>query len=294
MKNSYQHKSRRRHRWFLGAVLIFVIAMAPPMSIPAQSEPFIYSDIRNDVLVRIRLGPNAQIAAEQLVANFNATLGSTELIFLPNSPFAYIGFREIHGIRRHDPGYEGEIIGTGHSVDTFLALLVYDNRRGGLSILQLSTLKTDPAIIQYFADIGIIEIPAGKTADDLVSQVWRKVKVLNPGDVENFQQEYHISSEELGEIEFKIKFRRQTPEYIPENDMMCDFEPNYIGLRFRSDPNRLVEISRRGTLYQLHILLIRLRCDLNDFLLNELFGDKKNEFDLVRQNLMEFYLEEVE
>jgi hypothetical protein len=228
------------------------------------------------------------------VADVNDAIGYTELIFMPQSPFAYIIFRDQRNMRRHDlVGHEGEIIGTGHSVAPLLSLLVYDTRRTGLSLLTLASLSTNPGMFEYLEELGILEIPVGKTADDLVCQVWRKLEVLNPGDVEKFQQEWHISSDEQGEIELRIKFQRQVPIYLPQIDPMCGFQENYIGLRFRSDPNRLMEVSRRGALYQLHILLVRLRCDLNDFLLNEIFGDNKNEFGLATQGFMEFYMEQI-
>lgn len=291
MKFFNKYKSQQWQRSFSVVGLVCIIAMSLPMPVLAQPL-FIYSEMRNHVTVQIRLGPNAQTAAQQLVDDFNEEIGAT-VLFLTPQPTAYITFRDQYNIRRHDSLEEGENIGSGHSVGPILALLVRDTGSSiGLSILSLATFSTNPGIFDYLDELGIKAIPLGKTADDLVCQVWRKLEVLNSGDVEKFQQEWHINSDELGEIRFKIKFRRQVPIYTLGHPG-GEFSP-YLGLRYRSDSNpiRQIYIERRGTLYPLNTSLVRLSFDLNDPLLNEIYGDNENEFVGARQDFLEYYLEE--
>jgi hypothetical protein len=258
------------------------------LSMPVLAQPFIYSEMRNHVMVEISLGPSAQAAAEQLVYDFNEQ-SDVDIQALQT---AYIIFRDQYNQRRHDEFHEDEIIGSGHSVGPLLALLVLDpDSITGVSVLELASFVTNSGMIEYVEELGIIEIPTGKTADDFVCQVWRKLEVLNPRDIEKFQQEWKVSSDELGEIQFRIKFQRQEPNYTLKGHPGGEFDPS-LGFRFRSDPKRQIHIESRGTLYPLNTSLVRLRCELNDPLLNEIYGDNENEIVGATQAFLEYYIKE--
>ena len=269
----------------ISILLISFVSTALPTGteeILRDEDPF-YSAFRRMVVVNINLSQAAVEQVNSYITVINEKCTSCKLYplaIIGIDPFAIVTFQDASMVRNRT----GEIIGDGLNLGVNLYLPVYDPSRSGLTLLTLAGFNTNSLLLEYFHEE--LEL----TASVATSQVSRMTNIKNKQGVDEVHDKWAATGFQ-GKIKLNMHYSRESPIYVPAIDSDSHYADNYIGLRYNTNPNTLVEVSRRSTIYNANIEQMELSFKLENSTLSAIFSDEANVVNQVTQEYSEILLE---
>jgi len=241
-----------------------------------QTEDPFYSAFRRLLVVNIALSQAAVEKVNSYITEINEKV-EPDLIPLP---IAIVTFQDASMVRNR----QEDIIDDGLNLGVNLYLLVIDPSRLGITLLTVAGFNTNSLLLEYFHE------ELDLTASVATSQISRMTNIKNKQGVDEVHDKWEATGFE-GKIKLNMHYSRESPIYVPASDSDSHYEDNYIGLRYNTNPNTLVEVSRRGTIYNANIEQMELSFKLENSTLSAIFSDKANVVDQVTQEYSEVLLE---